>query len=220
MSLGAVNADATFVLLATLFTLQLGLPLVLLGLLLSHLSTLLLLPLDVADVADVVVVDADAEAAAATESNDGGNVIEAIAVVEDVAIFDEEALRTQLSKLDTKVSSTVEPTVMLVLVDGDAALYSVAEVICLPISGIMAGNGDTDAEDAAATAGNGLPAMLVTAEELAVNEDDAAVMSCCCGCCCRNLLAGRDTTTKYRVLPARSDSSLTAILSVSSGRSR
>lgn len=190
MSLGATDVDATFVLLATLFTLQLGLPLVLLGLLLSHLSTL------VADVvAVVVVVDADAEAAAAaTESNDGGNAIEAI-VVADVAatIFGEEALRTQLSKLDTKVSSTVEPTPPTVLVEGDAALYSVAEVICLPISGIMAGKGDTDAEDAAA-AGNGLPATLVNADELAVVNEHAVVMS---SCCCLSLLAGgRDTTTR------------------------
>lgn len=183
MSLGATDVDATFVLLATLFTLQLGLPLVLLGLLLSHLSTL-----DADVVAVVVVVDADAEAAAAaTESNDGGNAIEAIVVVvvADVAatIFDEEALRTQLSKLDTKVSSTVEPTPPTVLVEGDAALYSVAEVICLPISGIMAGKGDTDAEDAA---GNGLPATLVNADELAV------VMSCCLSL----LAGGRDTTTR------------------------
>lgn len=194
MSLGATDVDATFVLLATLFTLQLGLPLVLLGLLLSHLSTLVA---DVvAVVVDAVVVDADAEAAAAaTESNDGGNAIEAI-VVADVAatIFGEEALRTQLSKLDTKVSSTVEPTPPTVLVEGDAALYSVAEVICLPISGIMAGKGDTDAEDADVAAGNGLPATLVNADELAVVSEHAVVMSSCC--CLSRLAGGRDTTTK------------------------
>lgn len=203
-------------LLATtlLFTLQLEgglLPLVLLGLLLSHLSTLLLLADAAAAAAEVedqeeVVVDADADAAEAEESNDGGNAIEAIVVVVAATIFDEEALRTQLSKLDTKVSSA-EPTPTVV--HGDAALYSVAEVICLPMS---MGSGDTEADDAAAPVpGNGLPAMLVIAEEFAVT-------ACCC---CRNLLAGgRETTTRYRVLPARSDSSLTAILSVSSGRSR
>lgn len=88
-------------------------------------------------------------------------------------------------------------------------MYSVAEVICLPMS---MGSGDTEADAEAAVPGNGLPAMLVIAEEFAVT-------TCCC--CCRNLLAGgRETTTKYRVLPARNDSSLTAILSVSSGRSR
>lgn len=208
-------------LLATtlLFTLQLeGGLLVLLGLLLSHLSTLLLLLADAAtadevedqEVVDVAVVDADADADV-EESNDGGNAIEAIVVVDAAAtIFDEEALRTQLSKLDTKVSSAEPtPTPPPTVVHGDAALYSVAEVICFPMS---MGSGDTEA-DAAAVPGNGLPAILVTAEEFAVN-------TCCC-CCCRNLLAGgRETTTKYRVLPARSDSSLTAILSVSSGRSR
>lgn len=161
---------------------------------------------------EVTVVDADA--AEAEESNDGGNAAEAIVVVVVVVaatIFDEEALRTQLSKLDTKVSSA-EPTPQLV-VEGDAALYSVAEVICRPIS---MGSGDTEADDA--EGGNGLPAMLAIAEELVVG---AVEFSCCCCCCWRNLRAGgRDTTTRYRVRPARSDSSLTAILSVSSGRSR
>lgn len=176
-------------LLATtlLFTLQLegGLLLVLLGLLLSHLSTLLLLAdAEVVEDQDVAVVDADADA----ESNDdgGGNAIEAIVVVVVVAaatIFDEEALRTQLSKLDTKVSSA-EPTPV---VQGDAALYSVAEVICLPMS---MGSGDTEADaeaDAAAVPGRGLPPMLVTAEELAVVN----TCCCCCSCCCcLSLLAG------------------------------
>lgn len=176
-------------LLATtlLFTLQLegGLLLVLLGLLLSHLSTLLLLAdAEVVEDQDVAVVDAaDADA----ESNDdgGGNAIEAIVVVVVVAaatIFDEEALRTQLSKLDTKVSSA-EPTPV---VQGDAALYSVAEVICLPMS---MGSGDTEADaeaDAAAVPGRGLPPMLVTAEELPVVN----TCCCCCCCCCLSLLAG------------------------------
>lgn len=117
----------------------------------------------------VVDADAEADAAEAEESNDGGNVIEAIVVVADAAatIFDEEALRTQLSRLDTKVSSA-EPTPTPV-VHGDAALYSVAEVICLPMS---TGSGDTDA----AVPGNGLPARLVNAEEL-------LVITCCCSCC-------------------------------------
>lgn len=175
-------------LLATtlLFTLQLegGLLLVLLGLLLSHLSTLLLLAdAEVVEDQDVAVVDADADA----ESNDdgGGNAIEAIVVVVVAAatIFDEEALRTQLSKLDTKVSSA-EPTPV---VQGDAALYSVAEVICLPMS---MGSGDTEADaeaDAAAVPGRGLPPMLVTAEELAVVNNCCC---CCCCCCCLSLLAG------------------------------
>lgn len=175
-------------LLATtlLFTLQLegGLLLVLLGLLLSHLSTLLLLAdAEVVEDQDVAVVDADADA----ESNDdgGGNAIEAIVVVVVVAaatIFDEEALRTQLSKLDTKVSSA-EPTPV---VQGDAALYSVAEVICLPMS---MGSGDTEADaeaDAAAVPGRGLPPVLVTAEELAVVN----TCCCCCCCCCLSLLVG------------------------------
>lgn len=160
------------------------------------------MPLLAADVEDQVAVVVDADAEAATESNDGGNVIEAIVVVVvAVTVFDEEALRTQLSKLDTKVSSAAEPTLP---VEGDAALYRVAEVICFPMS---MGSGD------AADDGNGLPAMLVTADEF----NDA--LTCCC--CWRNLRAvGRDATTRYRVRPDRSDSSLTAILSVSSGRSR
>lgn len=107
-------------------------------------------------------------------------MIEAIVVVDAVTVAIFDALRTQLSKLDTKVSSgaaTTQPGLLLV-VEGDAALYSVAEVICLPMaSGIMAGSGDTAADDAL---GSGLPPKLLLTDAAATADtSEDAVMSSC-----------------------------------------
>lgn len=177
--------------LPTLTTLPLGLtllfPQLLLGLSLSHLSTLLLL-------------FNEATAAAAE------------------AFFGKEALRTQLSKLDTKVSSpaaipTPTRTLLQTVVEGEAALYREAEVICLLI-----GIGETDEDELA----EGVVIVVAAVEQLKDSSD--CCRSCCCRSCCGcrriRLVRGRETTTRYRVRPARNDSSLTAILSVSSGRSR
>lgn len=159
--LAVAIADDGLLPLSTLLTLQ-GLSLVL-GLLLSHLSTHLLLPLAVGTEATEV----------------------------DVAAF-EEALRTQLSKLVTNVSSpppqrpTPQLAMMLELVEGDAALYSAAEVICLLIGMMTGGAGETEEDEQAD----------------AVREDEDVSSSSCC-CCCgtgwfwrERLALGRDTTTK------------------------
>lgn len=121
---------ATLLLILTLLLL----PQLLLALSLSHLSTLLLL---------LLALLLFTEEAAAAE-----------------AFFD-EALRTQLSKLDTNVSSPAEaaaaattPTRTLLLqtvVEGEAALYREAEVICLLIW-IAIGAGDTDEDELAEVA--------------------------------------------------------------------
>lgn len=185
-----------------LLLLTLLLPQLLLGLSLSQLSTLLLMLLA------LLLLLLFTEAAAADEA------------------FFGEALRTQLSKLDTKVSSLgmapiAEPTpptrtlLLQTVVEGEAALYREAEVICLLI-GIAIGAGDTDEDE--------LADVDAVADVVAEREKASIWLSICCCCCCGSryirLARGRDTTTRYRVRPARNDSSLTAILRVSSGRSR
>lgn len=186
---------ATLLLLLTLLLL----PQLLLGLSLSQLSTLLLLML----LALLLLLFTEAAAA-------------------DEALFFGEALRTQLSKLDTKVSSLgVAPTpptrtlLLQTVVEGEAALYREAEVICLLI-GIAIGAGDTDEDE--------LADVDAVADVVAEREKASIWLSICCCCCCGSryirLARGRETTTRYRVRPARNDSSLTAILRVSSGRSR
>lgn len=75
-----------------------------------------------------------------------------------------KTLRTQLSKLDTNVpSSTAEQPVV---VEGEAALYREAEVICLLI-GIATGIGETD---------NGVELTEVAA---VVEQENAIGVDCC-----------------------------------------